>query len=218
MRIKVCGMREPENTKALAQLAVDYIGFIFYKNSPRYVGEETLIGFLEDNKMLLLNLTRVGVFVNAEIEYVLNKVHDYKLDFVQLHGDESPEYCMELQSYWDISTMRRAQLIKAFGVDENFDFEATEAYERSCSMFLFDTKAGKQYGGTGPRFDWSVLQDYQGNHPFLLSGGIDEDTADQIKHLDIPQLHGIDLNSKFETEPGLKDIDKIKRFLEKLQL
>lgn len=216
MKIKVCGLREPENILAIAQLPIDFIGFILYPGSPRFVGKKGLPQWLEKNEEELEGIARVGVFVNAEVDQILNAVHDFRLDYVQLHGDESPEYCRELQTYWTISSMRSAQIIKAFRVDENFNFSNTQAYERLCAYFLFDTKA-QAYGGTGKRFDWSILEKYMGMTPYLLSGGIDETMAAEIRQLNFKQMEGIDINSRFETEPGKKDVDKIDQFVRALK-
>ena len=217
MRIKVCGMREPENVKALLGLPIDYVGFIFYKKSPRNIANKSpLIDWVKKNNKAFKAIERVGVFVNSEIDFILNKVHDYKLDYVQLHGDESAEYCEEIQSFWAISTMRSAKLIKVFSVDDDFDFSITKAYEPHVSHFLFDTK-GKERGGNGTQFNWNILEEYQGGRPFFLSGGIDADAADSIKALQLQQLYGIDINSRFEVKPGLKDIDKIKPFVEAIK-
>ena len=216
MKIKVCGMREEENVEALLQLPIDYIGFIFYKNSARNVPKGALIDWIANKQKQFNNIQRVGVFVNSEIDFVLNKVHDYQLDYVQLHGEESAEYCAEIQSFWDMSTVRRAKLIKVFAVDDDFNFGFTKAYEPHCSYFLFDTKGPKR-GGNGQKFDWELLKEYEGETPFFLSGGIDEDSADRILSLNLEQLVGIDVNSKFETAPGLKDIDKLKPFVEAIK-
>lgn len=216
MKIKVCGLREPENILAIAQLPIDFIGFILYPGSPRFVGKKGLPQWLEKNEEELEGIARVGVFVNAEVDQILNAVHDFRLDYVQLHGDESPEYCRELQTYWTISSMRSAQIIKAFRVDENFNFSNTQAYERLCAYFLFDTKA-QAYGGTGKRFDWSILEKYMGMTPYLLSGGIDETMAAEIRQLNFKQMEGVDINSRFETEPGKKDVDKIDQFVRALK-
>ena len=211
MKIKVCGMRQPENIQALAQLDIDFIGFIFFKDSPRFIGDE-LLPWLQENQEVLAGIQRVGVTVNAEIDQVLNWVHDYELDYVQLHGFESPEYCAEIISFWDASTVRRAKLVKAFSVDESFDFQQIKAYEPLCEFFVFDTK-GASFGGNGTSFDWSLLEQYQGHTPFLLSGGIGPDSAEVVSTFKHPQMLGIDLNSKFEIEVGLKDIDGLKLFL-----
>lgn len=209
-------MREPENILAITQLPIDFIGFILYPDSPRFVGKKGLPQWLEKYEDELDGIARVGVFVNAEVDQILNAVHDFRLDYVQLHGDESPEYCRELQTYWTISSMRSAQIIKAFRVDKTFDFANTQAYERLCAYFLFDTKA-QEYGGTGKRFDWSILEKYMGITPYLLSGGIDETMAEEIRHLNFKQLEGVDINSRFEEAPAVKDVNKVKKFVEALQ-
>jgi phosphoribosylanthranilate isomerase len=215
MKVKVCGLKEPENIEALAQLPIDFMGFIFYRKSPRFVGED-LANWLAANEAKLEGIERVGVFVNAEIEEILNRVHDFELDYVQLHGNESPEYCREIKLLWEASSARSARFIKAFPVDADFDFAETQAYEGICSLFLFDTKTPK-HGGSGVSFDWNLLTQYKGNTPFLLSGGIEEGDADAIKRLDFPQLYGVDVNSRFEIEPGLKDKEKVKRFISVLE-
>lgn len=216
MKIKVCGLREPDNIQAIAQLPIDFIGFVLYPQSPRVASKKVLPQWLEKHEDELEGISRVGVFVNAEVDQILNAVHDFRLDFVQLHGDESPEYCRELQTYWTISSMRSAQIIKAFRVDEEFNFAKTQPYERLCAYFLFDTK-GKEYGGTGHRFNWAVLSKYMGMTPYLLSGGIDEDMAEEIRQLNFKQMEGVDINSRFEIKPGLKDVDKVERFIHKLK-
>lgn len=218
MKVKVCGLREPDNIQRLAELPIDLMGFIFYPKSPRYVGEGTeLAQWLEKNEEELEGISRVGVFVNSEVDIILNAVHDYRLDYVQLHGNESPEYCRELQTYWTISSMRSAQLIKAFQVDENFDFTTTQPYERLCRYLLFDTKS-PEYGGSGKQFDWKVLHQYMGITPYFLSGGIDPDSVQEIRKLNFKQLEGVDINSRFESEPGVKDIKKIAAFMEQLKV
>ena len=215
MKIKVCGMKEPENITQLLELPVDFIGFIFYDRSPRYADNPKFESWVNKNRPLFEKTKKVGVFVNAEIERILNAVHDYELDFVQLHGNESPEYCRELKQYWDISTLHQAQIIKAFAVDKEFEFEETQDYEGWCAYFLFDTKS-LQHGGSGVAFDWSLLQQYTGITPFFLSGGIGEDDIAALKQLKIPTLYGVDLNSRFETAPGVKDVGKLKGFIAEL--
>jgi len=208
-------MKEPENITQLLELPVDFIGFIFYEQSPRYAGNPKFESWVNKNKPLFEKVKKVGVFVNAEIERILNAVHDYELDFVQLHGNESPEYCRELKQYWEISTLHHAKIIKAFAVDKEFDFQETKAYEGWCAYFLFDTKS-PQHGGSGVAFDWSLLQQYTGITPFFLSGGISEDDIAAIRQLKVPALYGVDLNSRFETAPGVKDVEKLKDFMEQL--
>lgn len=216
MKVKVCGLNDPANIEELAQLPIDFMGFIFYKKSPRNALNGNFEKWMSKNGHVLGKIKRVGVFVNAEIEEILNKVHDFELDYVQLHGNESPEYCREIQSFWAASTLRSARFIKAFAVDADFDFAQTRAYEGICSLFLFDTKT-PQHGGSGVRFDWQLLEKYKGHTPFLLSGGIEEGDAEVIRGLDFPQLYGVDVNSRFEIKPGVKDIEKVKRFLEALE-
>jgi len=215
MKIKVCGMREPENIQALAALPVQMVGFIFHAKSPRFAGKK-LVPWLAREGGVLEGKKRVGVFVNSEIEDVLNHVHDFELDFVQLHGSESPEYCQLLRNLWESTSMRKAKLIKAFHVDEHFDFDLASAYTPYCAYFLFDTK-GQEYGGTGERFDWKLLEKYHGVTPFLLSGGIGPESVGPIQAFRHPQLYGLDINSRFELEPGLKDIEQIAQFIEALK-
>jgi phosphoribosylanthranilate isomerase len=217
MKIKVCGLNEPVNIEALANLLIDFIGFIFYKKSPRHVRDGNFRTWISESRDVFGKVKRVGVFVNAEIEEILNKVHDFELDYVQLHGEESPEYCREIQSFWAASTLRSARFIKAFAVDTDFDFARTQEYEGICSLFLFDTKT-VQHGGSGVSFDWQLLEKYKGNTPFLLSGGIGEEDAAAIRGLNFPQLYGVDVNSRFEVKPGVKDVEKVKRFIEALEM
>jgi len=211
MIIKVCGMREPENLLALSKLPVDWIGFIFYAKSPRAV-DESLAGWLQEHAGALEKQKRVGVFVNAEVDEVLNAVHDYALDYVQLHGEESPEYCQLLRTLMESTSMRKAKLIKVFRVGDGFDFKRVHRFSAHCAYFLFDT-LGKNYGGTGHQFNWSLLQQYDGVTPFLLSGGIGPEDVQAVRNFQHPQLHGIDLNSRFETQPGEKDIAALRAFI-----
>lgn len=216
MKIKVCGLREPANIEEVIALGIDYAGFIFYNKSPRNADGKAFKSWMDKNEAIFGKTKKVGVFVNAEIEAVLNAVHDYRLDFVQLHGSESPEYCRELKTYWSIGSLRSAQLIKAFGVDGKFDFNDTAAFEGLCSLFLFDTK-GPLQGGNGVSFDWNLLGNYSGFTSYLLSGGIDEADAAAIRALPYKQLAGVDVNSRFELKPGLKDTDKIARLIAALR-
>lgn len=201
MIIKVCGMRHPENISRLSQLAIDWMGFIFYEKSPRYIGIEKI-------KTESDSLKRVGVFVNAPYEQLLEKAAIYQLDFLQLHGNETPELCQALRK-------QGFSVIKAFSVSSETDLEKTKEYENCTDFFLFDTKCAG-YGGSGRQFDWSILSSYQGKTPFLLSGGIHPESAEAIKNFTHPQFTGIDLNSGFEIEPGLKDVGQLEVFLEKV--
>ncbi len=200
--VKVCGMREAENIREVEALGIDLMGFIFWPKSGRYVSERPAY--------LPTNCKRVGVFVDEDIETVKRIAEDYALDYIQLHGHESPEYCAQLKGL---------KLIKAFNIATTEDFKQTEPYTGIVDYFLFDTK-GKSVGGNGEKFDWSVLSAYDDNTPFLLSGGIGPDDAEVLTSHSSPltskKCVGIDLNSRFEIAPGLKDINKLKEFLNAL--
>ena len=198
MIIKTCGMRDADNIRAVSELGIDWMGFIFWAPSSRYVSEKPT--FLPTRQK------RVGVFVDARIEEVKSKADEYALDLIQLHGSESPAFCERLKAN------SRQQLIKAFNIATQEDLQQTIPYEGLVDYFLFDTKA-KMVGGNGTQFDWSVLSAYQGNTPFLLSGGIGPDDAEKVRNFHHPQLAGIDLNSRFELSPALKDIEKLKQFI-----
>ncbi|NDV93710.1 phosphoribosylanthranilate isomerase [Dysgonomonas sp. 521] len=205
MKIKVCGMKYPDNIKELNKLPVDFAGMIFYEKSPRYAAKLNP----EDIRDLFRGgRKRVGVFVNADMDYIIQMADKFSLDLIQLHGDESPDFCKELN--------KRMPVIKAFSISESSDFEKTKAYDGLCGYFLFDTKT-PQYGGSGRKFDWNILDEYKGNTPFILSGGISVDDAETIKNIKHPQFFGIDLNSRFETEPGRKDIILLQQFIKRLK-
>ena len=203
MIIKVCGMRDAENIRAVEQLLASWMGFIFWPKSSRYVSERP--------SYLPTHCKRVGVFVDADIEQIKHTVEDYALDIVQLHGHETPEFLRQLRSVFDHSIA----IIKAFNIATEDDLKTTQAYEGIADYFLFDTK-GQSVGGNGEKFDWSVLDAYDGSTPFLLSGGIGPDDANRVRAFHHPQCIGIDLNSRFEVEPAYKDIKKLKTFLEQL--
>ena len=217
LKIKVCGMRESANIAEVGALPIHFVGFIFYEKSSRFVNDaiETLRSCPED-------LTRVGVFVNADIDVVLDKIIEFELNAVQLHGTETPLYVHDLAlMMWKkhkIQPNIEVEIIKAFSVDEQFDFEKTGDYEGLVDYFLFDTKT-PQYGGAVIKFNWSILKKYTGETPFLLAGGITENDIEAIKNLELKNknLYGLDLNSKFEIEPALKDVEKLRGFMEKLQ-
>ncbi len=216
MKIKVCGMREAANITAIGALPIHFMGFIFYDKSPRFVTDaiEVLRSCPDD-------LTRVGVFVNADIDYVLDKILEYELNAVQLHGSETPLYVHDLAVFmWKkhkIQPNVEVEIIKAFSVDYDFDFNKTKDYKGLVDYFLFDTKT-PNYGGAGIKFDWSILKKYQGDTPFLLAGGITEHDVEAVLELEkeMPQLYGLDLNSKFEVEAALKDVEKLRGFIEKV--
>jgi phosphoribosylanthranilate isomerase len=205
MLIKVCGMRDYENISELIKLKPNYIGFIFYAKSKRFVTNFPKIKFPSEIK-------KVGVFVNEEVNNVVEVVNKYNLNAVQLHGNESPKYCEELK----VLLIRNVEVFKAFSVDDNFDFSKTAAYQKLCDYLLFDTK-GKDYGGNGVKFNWQVLENYKGETPFLLSGGISKVDANEIKNISHKAFAGIDINSGFEIKPALKNIANIKQFKQNLQ-
>jgi phosphoribosylanthranilate isomerase len=189
IRLKVCGMRDAANIKAVAELGPDYMGFIFYEKSPRYVGQ--------DFRIPVANA--VGVFVNESTANILGK----NVRVVQLHGDETPSQVAELKG-------KGLTVIKVFSVDDQFDFAQTRDYK--ADYFMFDTK-GKYYGGNAKTFDWKKLEEYDQSTPFFLSGGLN---ADNLKDLDILKgmnLHAVDVNSGVEDSPGIKNIDNIKRVM-----
>ena len=193
-------MRDVDNIRALEKLDIDWMGFIFYSGSPRYVPDvDEYCAAIQSCAKI-----RVGVFVNDQPMEILWRVVKYKLNYVQLHGDETPKFCCRLRD-------TGCSIIKAFSVSPDMDFQHTSAYEPFVDYFLFDTKDAER-GGTGKRFDWSVLQAYQGNTPFLLSGGIAPEHIEDLLELRHPLMTGIDLNSRFELSPALKDIEKIEQF------
>jgi len=207
--VKVCGMRDSDNIRAVEALGIDLMGFIFWPKSSRYVHERPAY--------LPTHCRRVGVFVNETVDTVRRIADDYALDIIQLHGSESPEY---------VSQLHDRTVIKAFNIATPDDFAQTTAYEGLVDMFLFDAK-GKSVGGNGISFDWTVLSAYHGSTPYLLSGGIGPDDAPRLRALfrdgffvgsgiSTAKCLGIDLNSRFETEPALKDPVLLRRFLSQL--
>ncbi len=195
-------MKDPNNIQQLVALAPDWMGMIFYEKSPRHVESE--LEFSAQTGSLNKDLKKIGVFVNATSEYINERIEKYKLSGIQFHGKETAAFCESYKAKGFIS-------IKAFSVDENFDFGSTQKYEGSCDYFIFDTK-GKNPGGNGLTYDWNILKKYTGFTPFLLSGGIKASMAASIKKFKHPQCVGIDINSGFEIEPGLKNIELIKKF------
>ncbi len=202
LQVKVCGMREPENIGELVALQPDYIGFIFYPKSARYAGEKLNPEYM---KHLPATVQKVGVFVNEALKSILATTEKFGLQAVQLHGNETPELCSRLRQAGFL-------VLKAFALDDDFDFKILESYEGTCDYYLFDTK-GQQHGGNGFTFNWQILNNYHLETPFFLSGGLDLEHASIIKAGRWPQLQGIDINSRFELEPGLKNISKVKKML-----
>lgn len=190
MKLKICGMKYPENILEVSQLLPDYMGFIFWEKSARFF----------DGKMPNLpeSVQKVGVFVDATLEEIVSKIKKYNLDLIQLHGNETVEFCKNLKKLG-------AKIIKVFSVNDDFDFDILKKYEAVCDYFLFDTK-GKLPGGNGIVFNWELLEKYNSTKPFFLSGGIGLEDLEKIKKINLP-IHAIDVNSKFEIEPGLKNIE-----------
>jgi phosphoribosylanthranilate isomerase len=195
MEIKVCGMKYQSNISEVAMLQPGYMGFICYPQSPRYIANTPFIDVPE-------NVVKTGVFVNESAEKINELITQYNFDAIQLHGNESPEFSEPF--------MGKVIVIKAFGIDKDFDFRILEPYELSVDYFLFDTKT-ERHGGSGEAFDWSLLDQYKMDIPFFLSGGLSLENLEDVKAIKHPQFYGVDLNSKFEIEPGLKDINKLKR-------
>ncbi|AXT56238.1 phosphoribosylanthranilate isomerase [Aquimarina sp. AD1] len=206
MKLKVCGMKYQENIEAVAALQPDYLGFIFYEKSPRNF--DAIIPQIPDT------IKKTGVFVDEEINSILEKSNKYNFNAVQLHGNESSEFCKELRTKLNSSTKpNRVEIFKVFSIKDQFDFEELKPYEGIVDYFLFDTK-GKEKGGNGYTFDWSVLNNYNSSTPFILSGGIGLQEIENVKKIletDLP-IYGIDINSKFEIEPGLKNINDLEKF------
>ncbi|MBL7826406.1 MAG: phosphoribosylanthranilate isomerase [Saprospiraceae bacterium] len=203
--IKVCGLTLPENVDAVCSLGVDFLGFIFYPPSPRYtIGKASAAELIRAAG----NVLKTGVFVDHPLNELLKIAHIYQLDVFQLHGNESPETCFALR--------QSHQVIKAFPVAGVDDFDRVSAYQGACDYFLFDTK-GPRHGGNGTPFDWNILDSYTGDTPFLLSGGIRPEDAGKLNKLSHSKLAGFDLNSRFETSPGLKNIDLLNTFLDQLR-
>lgn len=200
MIIKVCGMRDADNIREISALDIDMMGFIFYPPSSRFVTE--LPSFMPSAQK------RVGVFVNAGLDEIMTLHGKFQFDFIQLHGKETPEMCRQIRGLG-------LGVIKAFSLKCESDLECTAAYEGVCDYFLFDTPT-KLVGGSGEQFDWTLLDGYSGNTPFLLSGGIGPDSIEKLSMFSHPKLAGYDINSRFEIAPALKDVKAVAGFLNKM--
>ncbi len=198
LRLKVCGLRD--NIEDVVRLEPEYAGFIFYEKSPRYVGENFNMPVLNDG------IKKVGVFVNESLEKVKKLVERYTLDYAQLHGNESPGYCKNLHN-------DGVGVIKAFPVGEEFDFGQLELYESAVDYYLFDTKT-KDFGGSGETFNWTLLKKYSIEKEYFLSGGISLENVNELANIDLRKVHALDVNSRFEIRPGLKDIKKLKSVIQ----
>lgn len=232
MIIKVCGMRETDNIREVAELGVDMMGFIFWPDSPRFVkmisaqagiipdySEERLRKACGKNQQATSETqhpARVGVFVDDMPQNIVTRVYNYELDYVQLHGNESAVMIENLKRTLIPDIAPDIKIIKALSIREKDDVKRWREYEGAADMLLFDTKC-KTVGGSGERFDWSVLEAYDGNIPFLLSGGIGPDDAERVLKFSHPQFAGIDLNSRFEISPALKDVEELKSFIQTIR-
>lgn len=190
IHLKICGMKYPANIEEVSNLLPEYMGFIFYEKSSRF--------FEGPMPNIPKSIKKVGVFVNESQTNVLEKINQYNLDLIQLHGDESADFCRSFKAN-DI------QIIKVFSVDDDFDFNKLEPFETVCDYYLFDTK-GKLPGGNGTTFNWQILQKYKSKKPLFLSGGLGLEEIEKLQKLNLP-LFAIDVNSKFEFQPGLKNIN-----------
>ena len=208
MKLKVCGIRE--NPEMVAAISPDYLGFIFWEPSPRFIDKTP--------QKLAKEIEKVGVFVDAPLPYILEKVEEFGLSFLQLHGNESPQFCLEIGQKLDglrVKGSKKISLIKVFSVKDDFDFGELKPYEEVCDYYLFDTK-GKLPGGNGYAFNWELLRNYPSTKPYFLSGGIGLDQVPQlIRFMESPEAvfcHALDVNSRFEIEPGLKNIPELELF------
>ena len=205
MKLKICGMKYEENITEVAKLQPDYLGFIFHEQSSRY--------FDETIPKISNTIEKVGVFVDKKVEFISQQIEKHQLSAIQLHGHETPEVCRLLK-------FSSASVIKVFSIKEEFDFSVLEAYEDVCDYFLFDTK-GKLPGGNGYTFNWDVLKNYPSTKPYFLSGGIGLEQIDKLKTFKKSEAskycYAVDLNSKFEIEPGLKNIELLKEFKKHLE-
>lgn len=211
-------MRDADNIRDISALGVDMIGLIFYPPSPRYVqqfssGAGIIPDYAPDMGKTPL---RVGVFVDDMPQNIVTRVYNYKLDYIQLHGNEPRETLENLRATIDPDIKPNIKIIKAISVSSAEDIKKYKEYVGAADLFLFDTKC-KTVGGSGEQFDWQVLQAYDGDVPFLLSGGIGPDDSERVRNFHHPKCIGIDLNSKFEIEPALKDVEKLKQFLVKVK-
>lgn len=211
MKLKVCGMKYQDNIEQVAALLPDYLGFIFYEKSSRYFDSQHIPSLPESIK-------KTGVFVNAELEFVAEKILQHNLQAVQLHGEESATFCSNLKHLFEQkrpTPQKTLEIIKVFSIKEQFNFNVLQPYNNVCDYFLFDTK-GKLPGGNGYTFNWDVLNEYPSTKPFFLSGGIGIDEVEKINTFMQSKAskycYALDINSKFEIKPGLKNIELLKTF------
>ena len=206
LKIKVCGLTDPGNVKEIAATNPDFMGFIFYPGSLRYIGDKPADSLF---RSVPSHIMKIGVFVNEGITVITNSVKLFGLDLIQLHGNEPAEYCEYLKN-------EGLTIIKAFGIKNESDFKIPELYMNVCDYFLFDTMTAG-YGGSGNKFDWTGINKYLLDKPFFLGGGIGTEDAPLIKQLNHPQLFAVDINSRFETMPGIKEPKKVKDFINEIK-
>ena len=216
-------MRDAQNIREVSQLGVDMIGMVFYPKSPRYVEmQSSHAGIIPDYVKEDINIksakspARVGVFVDDMVQNIVTRVYNYRLDYIQLHGNEPRETIENLRATIDPDIKPNIRIIKAISISSAEDIQKYKEYAGAVDLFLFDTKC-KTVGGSGEQFDWQVLQQYDGETPFLLSGGIGPEDVERVEAFQHPKCIGIDLNSKFEIEPALKDVEKLREFLLKVK-
>lgn len=201
MKLKICGLRNKENVREIAEtIAPDYAGFIFYEKSPRYINDEAMLQLMD---ILPAETKKVGVFVDENENIIAEKANRYKLDYLQLHGNESANLCETLSN-------KGYKIIKAFSITPQFDFDLLLDYKPYVRFFLFDTK-GEYLGGNGYSFDWEILNSYDQKVPFFLSGGISLENVEEVRKFAHLNIHALDVNSKFEIFPGLKEVTKLKK-------
>jgi phosphoribosylanthranilate isomerase len=206
LKVKVCGMKYRDNIHQLVELEPDFMGLIFYPKSKRFVDDtqnESIIQAIPDT------IQKVGVFVNSTPEEIIEKADRYKLNYVQLHGDENPDFCIKLKN-------QHIKNIKVFRITDNISEDKLEAFSACSDFFLFDTQTSN-YGGSGRKFNWEMLDSIPIDKPFFLSGGIGPNDAEKISKLNLTNMYAVDINSQFELEPGRKDIEKVKLFMEKIR-
>jgi len=206
MKVKVCGMKYNDNIDQISKMKPEYMGFIFYKKSSRFVNKVLNTSQI---KKLPKSIKKVGVFVKETVSEIETIVKKYSLDIVQLHGDESPDYCKKLKE-------KNIKVIKAFQIEDAFNFSDLNEYEEHVDFFLFDTKS-KGYGGSGMKFNWKILSNYNNKIPFFLSGGINETDISEMKKIKELNIEAIDINSCFEISPALKNTSKVSTFIKKVK-
>ncbi|SFO00454.1 phosphoribosylanthranilate isomerase [Bizionia echini] len=211
MKLKVCGMKFPDNIEAIAKLQPDYLGFIFYKKSTRFF--DAIIPSLPDA------IKKVGVFVDASAEDIITLANNYNLDVIQLHGNQTKEFVLALNKLVSLYANKEIEIWKVFSVDKHFNFKDLHPFENEVHKYLFDTK-GQLKGGNGYTFNWEILKEYPSKKPFILSGGIGLDEVENIKNffkLDVSKnCFALDVNSQFEIKSGLKNIEALEKFKNKL--